>query len=150
MVAPRPTSNNSRSFPASTSVAAPNRSVAGNGTPVPSSVTLKSCAQTAHVYAAELTARHADKIAKRRVMPISRLHGCVPGERAYRATACGVKWLAVTGGRCATLRLRRLRAAFAAVPLPPRARSLPRHLPPARCSAQTLWFDLQALGLADG
>src|SRR6266487_174233 len=60
MVAPRPTSNNSRSFPASTSVAAPNRSGAGNGTPVPSSVTLKSCAQTAHVYAAELPARQAD------------------------------------------------------------------------------------------
>src|SRR6516225_11288467 len=86
MVAPRPTSNNSRSFPASTSVAAPNRSVAGNGTPVPSSVTLKSCA-----YAADVNARQIDKIAKRRVMPMSRLHACAV-QRAYRATACGVKW----------------------------------------------------------
>src|SRR5262245_29367994 len=69
MVAPRPTSNNSRSFPASTSVAAPNRSVAGNGVPVPSSVTLKSCAQ-----AADVKARQADTITKRRTMPIPRLH----------------------------------------------------------------------------
>src|SRR5690349_5926602 len=74
MVAPRPTSNNSRSFPASTSVAAPNRSVAGNGTPVPSNVTLKSCAQ-----AADVKARQIDKIAKRRVMPMSRLHACAGG-----------------------------------------------------------------------
>src|SRR6516165_1031314 len=91
MVAPRPTSNNNRSFPASTSVAAPNRSVAGNGVPVPSSVTLKSCAQTAPVYAADVNARQIDKIAKRRVMPMSRLHACAV-QRAYRATACGVKW----------------------------------------------------------
>src|SRR5215472_264411 len=71
MVAPRPTSNNSRSFPASTSVAAPNRSGTGNGVPVPSSVTLKSCA-----HAADVKARQADKIAKRRMMPMSRLHAC--------------------------------------------------------------------------
>src|SRR5262249_18104269 len=69
MVAPRPTSNTSRSFPASTSVAAPNRSVVGNGVPVPSSVTLKSCA-----HAAGVKARQADTITKRRTMPIPRLH----------------------------------------------------------------------------
>src|SRR5262245_65662214 len=74
MVAPRPTSNNSRSFPASTSVAAPNRSVAGNGTPVPSSVTLKSGA-----HAADVKARQVDKIAKRRAMPISHLRACAGG-----------------------------------------------------------------------
>src|SRR5215472_16087392 len=91
MVAPRPTSNNSRSFPASTSVAAPNRSGTGNGVPVPSSVTLKSCAQTAHVYAADVNARQIDKIAKRGMMPRARLHACAV-ERAYRATACGEKW----------------------------------------------------------
>src|SRR5262245_15302923 len=44
---------------------------------------------------------------------------------------------------------RRLRIAFEAMPLPPHARSLPRHLPPARCFAQALWFDLQTPGLAD-
>src|SRR5262249_29295320 len=92
MVAPRPTSNNSRSRPASTRVAAPNRSGAGNGTPVPSSVTLKSCAQTARVYAADAKARQADKIAKRRVMPMSRLHACagrgnLSGNRLRRKVA---------------------------------------------------------------
>src|SRR5262249_47664682 len=87
-----------RSRPASTSVAAPNRSGAGNGVPVPSSVTLKSCAQTAHVYAADVKARQANKIAKRRVMPISRLHACA-GKRAYRATGCGVKWPAAIDER---------------------------------------------------
>src|SRR5262245_31545646 len=91
MVAPRPTSNNSRSFPASTSVAAPNRSVVGNGVPVPSSVTLKSCAQ-----AADVKARQADTITKRRTMPIPRLHG-VPIRRAYRAMGWIAKRLAATG-----------------------------------------------------
>src|SRR5215471_72386 len=92
MVAPRPTSNNSRSFPASTSVAAPNRSVTGNGVPVPSSVTLKSCAQTAHVYAADMKARQANKIAKRRVMPMSpppcvRWKASLSGNRLRRKVA---------------------------------------------------------------
>src|SRR5262249_60489796 len=74
VVPPRPTPTTSRSFPASTSVAALNRSGAGNGVPVPSSVTLKSCA-----HAADVTARLADKIAKRQVMPMSRLHACAGG-----------------------------------------------------------------------
>src|SRR5262249_28424310 len=132
------------------SVAAPKRSGAGNGTPVPSSVTLKSCAIAAELTAAvELTARQADKIATPRVMPISRLHGCVPVERAYRATGCGVKWPPSQADASAVLRLRRLRIASEAIPpLPPPARSLPHHLPPARCFAQALWFDLQTPGLA--
>src|SRR5215813_1278933 len=46
-----------------------------------------------------------------------------------------------------SMRLRRLRIASEAIPRPPPARSLPRHLPPARCFAQALWFDLQHLGL---
>src|SRR5262245_39651114 len=184
MVAPRPTSNNSRSFPASTSVAAPNRSVVGNGVPVPSSVTLKSCAQAAYV-----KARQADTITKRRTMPIPRLHGCAGraslsgngldrkaarrdrrkrarrgrvrrggGERCAqrrpRDVGLGVWLSSQSGGRRRLRRavlysFRRLRIAFEAMPLPPHARSLPRHLPPARCFAQALWFDLQTPGLAD-
>src|SRR5207244_11513910 len=61
------------------SVAAADRWVAGNGTDVPSSVLLKSCAQTARVYAADVKARQIDKIAKRRVIPMSRLHACANG-----------------------------------------------------------------------
>src|SRR5262245_15501665 len=170
MVAPRPTSNNSRSFPASTSVAAPNRSVTGNGVPVPSSVTLKSCAQ-----AADVRARQADTITKRRTMPIPRLHGCAGRaslsgngldrkaarrdrrKRAQRRptdVGLGVWLSSQSGGRRRLRRavlysFRRLRIAFEAMPLPPHARSLPRHLPPARCFAQALWFDLQTPGLAD-
>src|SRR5262249_62138588 len=114
-------------------------------TPAPGRSPLKPGA-----FAAELRAPQAGKMAAPRVMPIPRLHGCVPVERAYRATGCGVKWPPSQANASAVLRLRRLRPAFAAMlPRPPPARSLPRHLLPARCSAQALWFDLRTPGLAD-
>src|SRR6185312_15563499 len=43
MVAPRPQSNSSFSFPASTRMLGPKRSITGRGAPVPKSVTLRFC-----------------------------------------------------------------------------------------------------------